>query len=806
MKILQHLSLSVLLCLNFSLFAQDDPKDAEQLSAIYSDYFSLNREAVHLHLNKTLVAPGEDLWFTAYVYSPMFSEPNLTTNLYVNLYNNKGILLEAKTVDTDNGQGQGHFALATYAPGTYLIKAGTKYMENFSEDSQYTQIFQIVGASDVPVVAREYDLQLLPEGGHLVANVENSVGVKLIDNSGKGISFSQGKILDSQEQVVTTFKSNSFGLSKFRFLPETGKEYSVVIEFEEGESLRKQVPTPEARGIVLSSTSLKDQLLFTLRTNEETFPSLKDKIFLFTFHKDGAMTALNIVFSESDKSANLTLKEDALYPGMNTITVFNEQMEPVLERLIFNHDRLPREGISASLKAKEADSLVLSLSSPEELGFHSLSVSVLPAESISYSPKNTVTSAFFIEPYIQGDLEDGGYYFDENIDLRRRDYDLDLLLLTQGWSRYSWKDIFKNPPKELHQHEHGFTLRGSVTKRNPKKHKNLFVGSTTDPLSLIAEISEDGGFNAENLFLQDSAKVTFSLLNDKNNRMTAPEVVANVFPLKNTENLSASEIIQMERWENPELKEKTELKPLPNDFILEGERLGTVFLESEVLTAEDKRIQEERKLNKMEMFGKYDLITEYEAKSNLTLFSILAEKGFEVRGPHAYTRRELMRKPLEVSQNFVIPARPAVIVIDGMESDVSELRTMRTSDVEYIYTNITGTGIRGSFYNGAGGGYIEVKLNEGRSKKSSTQVSTSILSNGFAPPKEFYTPKYNSYKGQAFQNYGTIGWFPEVMLEAGNLDLKILNTQQPVKLFIEGMTEEGVLISEEIEIDPEDKS
>ena len=206
------------------------------------------------------------------------------------------------------------------------------------------------------------------------------------------------------------------------------------------------------------------------------------------------------------------------------------------------------------------------------------------------------------------------------------------------------------------------------------------------------------------------------------------------------------------------------------------------------------------------MFGNYDLITEYESKSNLTLFSILAEKGFEVRGPHAYTRRELMRKPLEVSNNFVIPARPAVIVIDGMESDVSELRTMRTSDVEYIYTNITGTGVRGTFYNGAGGGYIEVKLNEGRSKKSSTPVSTSILSNGFAAPKEFYTPKYNSYNGQAFQYYGTIGWFPEVMLEAGNLDLKILNTQQPIKLFIEGMTEEGVLISEEIEIDPEDKS
>src|SRR5690606_12075712 len=129
-------------------------------------------------------------------------------------------------------------------------------------------------------------------------------------------------------------------------------------------------------------------------------------------------------------------------------------------------------------KSRIQDSLIINLSAIGPPATHSMSISVLPAGTISYDQRNNIFSAFYIEPYIKGDLEDGGYYFSEEVDARRRDYDLDLLLLTQGWSKYSWNNIFNKTPAEHYAHEHGFTLTGNITKRNPKTDKTLFISSS----------------------------------------------------------------------------------------------------------------------------------------------------------------------------------------------------------------------------------------------------------------------------------------------------------------------------------------
>lgn len=172
-----------------------------------------------MHLNKTVVVPGEELWFSAYVFNPKVQKPHfLTTNLHVNLYNEAGKLMEAQTLFIENGKGSGFFDLQflrknkqaedeknpqqrlNYPPGKYLIKASTKYMENFREDLSFSQSFTILGDTTQTGVQRKYDLQLLPEGGHLVANVSNTVGVKLIDNTGKGVFFTDAKVLNTKKR------------------------------------------------------------------------------------------------------------------------------------------------------------------------------------------------------------------------------------------------------------------------------------------------------------------------------------------------------------------------------------------------------------------------------------------------------------------------------------------------------------------------------------------------------------------------------------------------------------------------------
>ncbi len=78
-----------------------------------------------------------------------------------------------------------------------------------------------------------------------------------------------------------------------------------------------------------------------------------------------------------------------------------------------------------------------------------------------------------------------------------------------------------------------------------------------------------------------------------------------------------------------------------------------------------------------------------------------------------------------------------------------------------------------------------------------------VMENGFEPQKDFYTPKYKFFNTPVFEQSGTIAWFPEVSLEVGEtIKLPILDTKQKnIKLFIEGITEDGSLINIEKEIE-----
>lgn len=808
MKVLKNSIIFLIIFNVVGVLAQQNPKNTKELANVYSDYFSLNRESVFLHLNKTKVLPGEDIWFAAYAYSPQFYLPNRTTNLHVNLYNSEGKLMEAKTVYIKNGSGAGYFKLdpEKYASGEYLIRASTKYMENFREDRSFSQTFSILGETESPEISRKFDLQLLPEGGHLVTNVINSVGVKLIDNSGKGVSFKQGKVLNGEEQVINTFQSNRFGLSQFKITPKADENYTVLVELEGGKVIQEPVMKPERKGIVMSSTTLKDKILFSIKTNQTTYNNMESKSFLFAFHKDGTMKAFNFTIPQKGLTANLTLTKDALFPGVNIITIFTDDMEPILERMVFNRNAISRKDITASYNKRELDSLIINLNSPDSLGMHSLSISVLPAGTKSYHPDHNIFSAFCLKPYIKGNLENGAYYFSEEVEKRRRNYDLNLLLLTQGWTKYSWRDIFNNTPVEHFEPEQGFTLSGKLNNRNEKTDKRIYIGSKSNGISAIVKLDENGAFLIENLFLKDSTTVSFGVLNERNDNMSDPAIAVNILPKIDNENITPPEFIGVRLVENEDGKFEEQNGNITEKFIIGAEELKAVILQTQVQNEDEKQLVRERQLDARNVFGQTDIISEEEANTYIRLGTLLRIKGFILKNGNIYSRRELMRHPLNIdSLAFGLPAQPVNIFINGTLQQVIDPRYILdfyTRDIKSIYTSKTNRG-GGAFVAGPGGVIkIVTKKDYGKNAKAKPTTTSVIIENGFAPSKEFYTPKYSSYSHSLFEKYGAIDWFPHINLENGKANLKIFNTMQPkVKLFIAGMTEEGALISEEIVVE-----
>ena len=162
------LSLLLLWALSSGLFGQSNTSIEES----YESYFELPRESIFLHLNKSTYVVGEELWFSAYAYDRKNGLPfTQTTNLHVVLYNEQGKPIEDQLFMAVNGFARGNISIdSTYASGDYFIKASTNWMKNFSEDDSFIQKIQVInGSVEVRDLAdTTYDLQLLPEGGHMV--------------------------------------------------------------------------------------------------------------------------------------------------------------------------------------------------------------------------------------------------------------------------------------------------------------------------------------------------------------------------------------------------------------------------------------------------------------------------------------------------------------------------------------------------------------------------------------------------------------------------------------------------------------
>ena len=120
-----------------------------------------------------------------------------------------------------------------------------------------------------------FDFQFLPEGGHIVANTKNTIGFKVTDGTGKGISAT-GSIYDENNEEITRFESNALGLGKFLFKPKSNKNYSAKIKLASGEVIEQKLPAIDNEGISIMMNNLfPDKTIITLNTNSETLKTIK---------------------------------------------------------------------------------------------------------------------------------------------------------------------------------------------------------------------------------------------------------------------------------------------------------------------------------------------------------------------------------------------------------------------------------------------------------------------------------------------------------------------------------------------------
>ncbi|WP_460218436.1 hypothetical protein [Psychroserpens sp. MEBiC05023] len=789
MKVNTYLLLFIAYTLHFSpLYAQQT-----DILSSFEDYSEMDREVVYLHLNKSTYIKGESIGLKAYVLDKGSKQlSNETTNLYCKISDAEGTIIKKKLLLVNNGIAINDFTIdSLFTSGEYKIIAYTNWMKNFDERNYFSQKIRVIDP-EVEVEAKQLqsaaaiDPQFLPEGGHLVAGVETIIGAVIKDSNGFGVSNVDCKVVDSKGNEITNFKLNQFGLGRFSLKPQIDENYSVTFKVDEKEHAFK-IQKVAPKGVGLNVSKLKDRTFIKLKTNNSTLGELQNKVFTFIIHNGNELKEFNFRFNDELEVIKAVSNSD-LFPGINIVTVFDDNNRPILERQIFNYEGLNFTSSNMPQVQKKGDSLMVSIPYKDLNlnAFNNFSISVLPSKTRAYNHHENISSSILLQPYVRGHIENAHYYFTEITP--KKQYQLDNVLLTQGWSSYDWDTIFNNPPDYDYDFENGIGYVANFTNNNQQQ--LIIYPTLNNPMEIIELKPGEMAFEKQGFFPISEEQIEIGAINAKG-KPVKPNVVLKFSPDR----------IPDFKWSNDNLLLPREVRSSEmnnyNEFKTgwgKIEQLDEVKLTGKREYTKVERIKNAT-IGKVEFFDnkkklKWQTVGRYLSTRG---FVVLENKAGSDGGFEIYRRTPATFKGTKSADN--IP----VIYIDDiiLHKELNILRDMRLDEIDYIEVNHSGlgAGMRG------GGGVVKIKTSPMSSYK---ETEKKIVHKSFDVPlkfdvaKRFYIPKYASFKSDFFNEYGIVDWFSNVSTDAsGVLKLKIFDNQSTnLKLYIEGVSNNGTFISE----------
>jgi hypothetical protein len=784
------------MCSLQSICAQSSFDEIDLISS-YEDYAEMQREVVYLHLNKSTYIKGESVGFKAYVIDKTSKKLSTqTSNLYCTISDENNKVLKKKMIMVNNGIAINDFTLdSLFTSGIYKITAYTNWMKNFEEKNFFSQTIRVIDPENEKEVKQlksttDIDAQFLPEGGHLVTNVETIIGATIKDEYGFGVPNLECEVVDSENNQITTFKLNQFGLGRFNLTPKMNATYKVKVKLDEAD-YSFDLNTIEPQGIGLKVSTVRDKTYITVKTNTTTLPSLQNSIYTLAIHNGNELKEFNFRFNEDLEIVKAVLNSD-LFSGINIITILDANKAPLLERQIFNYDGIRFGSSSDAQIQKEGDSLLVSIpySKLDTSIFNNFSISILPSSTRAYNHHENISSSILLQPYVKGYIENSSYYF-ESITPKKQ-YELDNLLLTQGWSSYDWDTIFNNPPDYDFDFENGIGYVANFTHGNQQQ--LIIYPTLNSPIEIIDLQPGEMAFEKQGFFPISKEEVKIGSI-DKNGKPTktnislkfSPDEIPTFELANNYKSLIPREIRSSEMNNYAEF----------NNGLRKVEQLDEVILKGKREYTEVERI-------KNSTTGRVTFMDDRMKRRYKSILNFIDTKGFNAylhpgSTPMDFVITNRTKISINASQSSVVYLNDVIL-----QGDHGMLIGMSLDDVEYIETNSSGvgSGMRG------GGGVIKIKTN---AFSSSNKQKPKVEHKSFEVPlkfdvvKRFYIPKYKSQTSNFFKEYGIVDWFSNVSTNAnGALNLKIFNNKQTdLTLYIEGFSDDGTFISEvkEIKID-----
>lgn len=754
------------------------------------------QEKVYLHLDKDYYAAGETIWFKGYVTLQGLPSTQ-ATNLYVELLDKNNNVVQKKLFGIFNAGAPGNFDLPeTQKPGVYQLRAYTAWMLNFDPAFTYSRTIEIFDPAKksgpaTDSTAQDFSVQFFPEGGNLISGQPNTVAFKAIDNNGYPIEVS-GTIKDAKNTAIKTVHD---GMGTFEVTPGAASDaYQAVVKSAKGQTKTFTLPASQSTGASLKVFN-KGARIFYQAVPANNGDTAFNK--LVVIGQMGQQLVYKAILDVSEGRISGFIPADKLPSGILQITLFGSNGLPLAERLAFvrNNDRMEMDVLESDVArdARKKSTFVLRL--PDTLQSN-ISVAITDADAVPVD-KNAadIVSTLLLTSDLKGYVYNPNWYFRDNAPATLQA--LDLVMLTNGWRRFSWEKIAKNEfPDIRYPYEQGLLVKGITTGPNGRPIVNgkldMIIKLPIDSSSMFASapINEKGEFNIANMVFPDTAYIYYQGSDAKKSRDVNVKFDIHFFD-------RATQVKIPYPLRVPPAVDNTSLKlflasAAESNKVNRAINNKTVYLQEVNVNA--KKIKPEETTEKRYASGMFSGGDGYSfdlTKENPTAFNIFQYLQSKVAG-------------LQITGDLSNPSlswrggKPG-LYLNEMQTDISMLSTLSINDVALIKV------FRPPFLGGFGGanGAIAVYTKKGGDNPPANDPTVKgfqlYKKAGYTVVKTFYSPDYSVKKEvHALPDKRlTLYWNPNVPIDTLTHTAKVEfynnDFTKRFRLVVQGITDEGTV-------------
>lgn len=425
------------------------------------------QEKVFVHTDKSVYLAQEVIWFKIYVTDAFFHRPfDLSTVIYAELIDqsNKAVL-QAK-IPLQAGFGDGSFLIpATIETGRYTLRLYTRWMQNFAPEDYFEKQLTIINTlrpyeGHETEKTQKIDLNFFPEGGHLVQGLSGDVAFRVSKN-GIGLTGT-GYLLNQQSDTVARFTPTKFGMGNFVLTPTSTQRIRAFFTTIKGDTISQNLPKIQPSGHVINlKQANSDTLLLTVRS------SVGEPIYLLVHTRGVLKTVRYAKNSSTTKTFHIPTVD--LGDGISLFTIFNQNREPIAERLFFKYPEQTFD-IRTTISEKTPDvrsEVEISIKTTDREGQllpANLSMAIYRVDSLQGFDKLSISNYLWLTSDLRGVVESPEYYFSKEgkVDL----ITVDNLMLTHGWRRFNWDSVLNNKALNINYLPEisGHLIEGKLTK------------------------------------------------------------------------------------------------------------------------------------------------------------------------------------------------------------------------------------------------------------------------------------------------------------------------------------------------------